>query len=62
MAGERIRESWWGHPKGHEIYRLAEAVIDTLEGLDLHFPKVDKAKRKELEAARAILEGRRAGG
>ena len=36
---------------------VAEAVIDTLEGLDLHFPKVDKAKRKELLAARAILEG-----
>jgi len=36
---------------------VAEAVIDTLEDLDLHFPKVDKAKRKELEAARAILEG-----
>jgi len=35
---------------------VAEAVIDTLEDLDLHFPKVDKAKRKELEAARAILE------
>ncbi len=36
---------------------VAEAVIDTLEDLDLHFPKVDKAKRKELAAARAILEG-----
>jgi PPK2 family polyphosphate:nucleotide phosphotransferase len=36
---------------------VAAAVIDTLEDLDLHFPKVDKAKRKELAAARAILEG-----
>ena len=36
---------------------VAAAVIDTLEDLDLQFPKVDKAKRKELEAARAILEG-----
>ncbi|PYQ21403.1 MAG: hypothetical protein DMF79_08245, partial [Acidobacteria bacterium] len=34
---------------------VAAAVIDTLEDLDLQFPKVDKAKRKELEAARAIL-------
>jgi len=42
---------------------VAAAVIQTLEDLDLHFPKVDKAKRKELAAARAILEGsRRAGG
>ncbi len=36
---------------------VAAAVIQTLEDLDLRFPKVDKAKRKELEAARAILEG-----
>ena len=36
---------------------VAAAVIDTLEDLDLRFPKVDKAKRKELRAARAILEG-----
>ncbi len=36
---------------------VAAAVIDTLEDLDLRFPKVDKAKRKELAAARAILEG-----
>ena len=33
VAGERIRGSWWGHPKGHEIYRLAEAVIDSGEVL-----------------------------
>src|SRR6266496_728173 len=36
---------------------VAAAVIDTLEDLDLHFPEVDKAKRKALAAARAILEG-----
>src|SRR6266571_3887101 len=36
---------------------VAAAVIQTLEDLDLRFPKVDKAKRKELAAARAILEG-----
>lgn len=29
VAGERIRGSWWGHPRGKEIYRLAEAVIDS---------------------------------
>jgi hypothetical protein len=29
VAGERIRGSWWGHPKGHEIFRLTEAVIDS---------------------------------
>lgn len=26
VAGERIRGSWWGHPKGRDIYRAAEAV------------------------------------
>jgi PPK2 family polyphosphate:nucleotide phosphotransferase len=41
---------------------VAAAVIETLEELDLRLPKLDKAKRKELAAARAILEGRKAGG
>ncbi len=26
IAGERIRGSWWGHPRSHQIYRLATAV------------------------------------
>lgn len=26
VAGERIRGSWWGHPKGRDIFRAAEAV------------------------------------
>jgi hypothetical protein len=29
VAGERIRGSWWGHPRGHEIFRLTEAVTDS---------------------------------
>jgi hypothetical protein len=29
VAGERIRGSWWGHPKGQEIFRLTEGVIDS---------------------------------
>ena len=33
MAGERIRGSWWGHPRGREIYRLSEAVTDSGEVL-----------------------------
>ena len=28
IAGGPIRGSWWGHPKGHEIFRAAEAVCD----------------------------------
>ena len=26
IAGGPIRGSWWGHPKGQEIFRVAEAV------------------------------------
>ena len=26
IVGEPIRGSWWAHPKGHEIFRVAEAV------------------------------------
>lgn len=29
IAGEPIRGSWWGHPKGKEIFRLAEAVSES---------------------------------
>ncbi len=29
VAGEKIRGSWWGHRKSHEIFHLAEAVIDS---------------------------------
>jgi hypothetical protein len=29
VAGAPIRGSWWGHPKGHEIFRVAEAVSDS---------------------------------
>jgi PPK2 family polyphosphate:nucleotide phosphotransferase len=34
---------------------VAAAIIDTLASLGLHYPKVDKAKRKELAAARRAL-------
>ena len=26
IAGEKIRGSWWGHPMGHEIFRLIQNV------------------------------------
>jgi PPK2 family polyphosphate:nucleotide phosphotransferase len=34
---------------------VSTVVIETLESLDLAYPKVDEAKRKELEAAKKIL-------
>ncbi|HYA22795.1 MAG TPA: polyphosphate kinase 2 family protein [Terriglobales bacterium] len=35
---------------------VAAAIVDTLDGLKVSYPKVDGEKRKELEAARATLE------
>jgi hypothetical protein len=29
IAGERIRGSWWSHPKGNQIFHIAEAVSDS---------------------------------
>jgi PPK2 family polyphosphate:nucleotide phosphotransferase len=34
---------------------VSAVVVDTLESLDLAYPKVDEAKRKELEAAKKVL-------
>jgi len=28
VGGGQIRGSWWGHPKGHEIFAVTEAVQD----------------------------------
>jgi hypothetical protein len=28
VAGEPVRGSWWGHPKGHAIFRALEALRD----------------------------------
>lgn len=39
---------------------VAAAIIDTLEGMNLAFPKVDAEKKKQLEAARAALEAENA--
>jgi len=36
---------------------VAAAIFDALDSLNLEFPKVDEAKKKELEAARIVLEG-----
>ena len=34
---------------------VAAAIVDTLDGLELSYPKVDARKRKELQAARKLL-------
>jgi len=33
ISGGPIRGSWWGHPKGREIFRASEAVSDSPEVL-----------------------------
>lgn len=33
IAGESIRGSWWGHPKGQAIFRATRAVRDSAEVL-----------------------------
>lgn len=33
IAGGPIRGSWWGHPKGHEIFHVAEAMCESPEVL-----------------------------
>jgi hypothetical protein len=29
IAGGPIRGSWWGHPRGHDIFRAAEAITES---------------------------------
>jgi len=49
---------WYVIPADHKWFThlaVSSAIIQTLKGLDLNFPKVDKTRRKELEAARRTL-------
>ena len=49
---------WYVIPADHKWFArlaVAAAIVDTLARLDLHYPKVDAAKRKQLEAARREL-------
>ena len=41
---------------------VGAAVISALNSLKLEFPKVDAAKRRELEGARVVLEGEKGAG
>jgi PPK2 family polyphosphate:nucleotide phosphotransferase len=38
---------------------VAAAIVETLEDLKVSYPTVDSEKRKELQAARAMLEGKK---
>ena len=41
---------------------VAAAIIETLEDLNLAYPTVDPERRKQLEAARELLEGKKSAG
>jgi PPK2 family polyphosphate:nucleotide phosphotransferase len=50
---------WYVVPADHKWFThlvVGSAIIETLKGLNLAFPKIDSARRKELEAARRALE------
>ena len=53
---------WYVVPANNKWFArlvVASAVIDAMESMKLAFPKVDRAKRRELAAARATLNGNR---
>jgi PPK2 family polyphosphate:nucleotide phosphotransferase len=50
---------WYVVPADHKWFTrlvVAETLIEAMENLDLSFPKIDAAKRKELKKARAALK------
>src|ERR1700733_9143191 len=50
--------AWYVVPADHKWFSrlvISTVLVDTLESLDLSYPKVDDAKKKELEAAKKIL-------
>jgi PPK2 family polyphosphate:nucleotide phosphotransferase len=55
---------WFVIPADNKWFsRLAVAavIVDTLDGLDLSYPKMDAQKRKELQAAKRALLGKQRG-
>ena len=52
---------WYVIPADHKWFTriaIAEVIIQTLEGLDLHFPVIDARKRRELNLARRRLRAK----
>jgi PPK2 family polyphosphate:nucleotide phosphotransferase len=52
------RAPWYVVPADNKWFTrlvVSTVIVDTLESLDLSYPKVDGARRKELEAAKKIL-------
>jgi len=60
MIGNTATEQapWYVVPADNKWFTrlvVSTVLVDTLESLDLAYPKVDEAKRKELEGAKKIL-------
>jgi len=60
MIGNTSTEQapWYVVPADNKWFTrlvISTVVVDALESLDLEYPKVDDAKRKELEAAKKVL-------
>jgi PPK2 family polyphosphate:nucleotide phosphotransferase len=56
------RAPWYVVPADNKWFTrvvVAAAIIDALEEMDLKFPKVDKARRTEMKAAKAELLGQK---
>jgi PPK2 family polyphosphate:nucleotide phosphotransferase len=52
---------WYVLPADHKWFTrlaIARIIIDTLEGLDLHFPPLDRGKQRELAEARRRLRAK----
>lgn len=50
---------WYVIPADHKWYMravVADIIVDKLESLDLHFPKVGEEQRKEIEKVKDLLE------
>src|SRR5204863_5023380 len=56
IAGERIRGSWWGHPKGQRIFELLNDLYDSGEivALRLIEGKLTLAHRRVWPALAAL--------
>jgi PPK2 family polyphosphate:nucleotide phosphotransferase len=56
---------WFVVPADHKWFArvvIGSAIVSTLEGLNLHFPRVDKDSKREFEAVRKALEHEGKGG
>jgi len=56
---------WFVVPADHKWFArvvIGSAIVSTLEGLNLHFPRVDKDSKREFEAVRKALEPEGKGG